>query len=286
MENIMNTKNIEDFFLNSLLKISIGGVFLILVSNILLFREDKLSIATSGAILCACLLSYLIRERFKVAAVLILTCVTLAAMIYQRLASPSTTTTLSVILIVGFIFSVMLKGRIMWIMHGVTVIILNTVFIYQMDGPFAAAVTYCTLYFIITYATAVLKFNYDKMHQRLQLKNEELLQKANEITSQNEELLYTKDNLSSLNTNLEKIVNERTAKIQIQNEILIKYSYTNAHHLRGPVARLLGLASIYKLESEPNPDFYINKMVDQAEEIDSVIKQINSDLETNHVQVI
>jgi signal transduction histidine kinase len=76
-------------------------------------------------------------------------------------------------------------------------------------------------------------------------------------------------------------VNERTAKIQSQNEILIKYSYTNAHHLRGPVARLLGLASIYNLETNPDYNFFIRKMADQAKEIDDVIKQINSELEVS-----
>ncbi len=113
--------------------------------------------------------------------------------------------------------------------------------------------------------------------------NTELNEKATKIASQNDELRQIKDNLSVLNKDLEKIVNERTAKIQIQNEILIKYSYTNAHHLRGPVARLLGLGSIYKLENQPDADFIIEKMVDQAIQIDSVIKQINIDLESRNI---
>ena len=95
--------------------------------------------------------------------------------------------------------------------------------------------------------------------------------------------MEAQDSLSALNANLENIVNERTAKIQVQNEILLKYSYTNAHHLRGPVARLLGLATIYEMETQPNPDFFIGKMVDQANEIDAVVKQINLDLDTNYV---
>jgi hypothetical protein len=123
------------------------------------------------------------------------------------------------------------------------------------------------------------------MHSYLKDTNKELNQKANEIITQNEELLQATDNLHVLNTNLEKIVNERTTRIQIQNEILIKYSYRNAHHLRGPVARLLGLAAIHKLDSSPDHDFIIEKMVDQAHEIDSVIKQINIDLESRHVEI-
>jgi hypothetical protein len=279
----MEIKNIETFFLNTLLRISIGGVALILLSNVLLFPEDTLSIATSGSILCSCIVSYWVRKRYPTISVLILTVITLAAMIYQRLESPATTTTLSIVIIVGFIFSVMLRGRILWIMHGITFLILNTIFIYQIQGAFVAAITYSILYFIIAYATAILKHNYDKIQQHLIETNLELQQKADEIIAQNEELMEAQDSLSALNANLENIVNERTAKIQVQNEILLKYSYTNAHHLRGPVARLLGLATIYEMETQPNPDFFIGKMVDQANEIDAVVKQINLDLDTNYV---
>jgi hypothetical protein len=281
----MEIKNIEKFFLNTVLRISIVGVFLVLVSNVLLFPEDKLSITISAAILIACLLSYVIRNRYPTLAVLILTTVVLAAMIYQRLSAPNTTTTIGVVLVVGFIFSVMLKGIALWVMHGITILILNTVFLYNVQGPFAAGITYSTLYFILTYAAWILKYNYDRVHQDLRDKNIELHEKATEIVARNEELLQIKDNLSTLNADLEKIVNERTAKIRIQNEILIKYSYTNAHHLRGPVARLLGLGSIYQLENKPDADFFIEKMVDQANEIDSVIKQINIDLESRNIEL-
>lgn len=168
----------------------------------------------------------------------------------------------------------------MWIMHGIAFTIINTIFVLHLPDAVTAAITYSTLYFILTYAAGVLKTSYDGIHQRLRDRNIELHEKGNEIAAQNEELLQIQENLSELNRNLENVVNQRTAKIQIQNEILIKYSYTNAHHLRGPVARLLGLASIYKLEPNTNPDFFIEKMLDQANEIDSLVKQINIDLES------
>jgi hypothetical protein len=72
---------------------------------------------------------------------------------------------------------------------------------------------------------------------------------------------------------------ERTAKVHAQNEKLLKYTYTNAHYLRGPVARLLGLINIQKLEPNPDYNFFFCNMEDQALEIDSVVKQINSELE-------
>jgi signal transduction histidine kinase len=271
--------NIEEFFLNTLLRISILGVFLVLVSNLLLFPEDTLSISISLTILLACFATYIMRQRFPTMAVVSLCSVVLITMTYQRLVAPTTTTTISVVLVVGFIVSVLLKGRLMWVMHLIAFILLNTVFILQITGAIVAAITYSTLYFILTYATWVLKSNYDQMNQRLRNTNIELQEKTQQIAVQNQELLLIHANLNLVNVDLEKIVTERTAKIQLQNQTLIKYSNANAHQLRGPVARLLGLASVYKLDPMANPDLIINKMIDQANEIDFVVKQINVDLE-------
>jgi signal transduction histidine kinase len=281
----MEIRDIEKFFLDTILMISIGGVFLVLVSNILLFPEDTLSIAISGALLCAFVIAYLLRRRYPMVAVLIVTSVALIAMSYQRLTVPNTTTTLSVLMIVGLVFSVMLKGRLMWIMHGIAFIIINTLFVFHLPDAITAAITYSVLYFVLSYATGVLKSNYDRILEYLRDSNIQLNEKSKEIETQNEELLQIQDNLNALNTHLEEVVNERTAKIQLQNEILFKYSYRNAHHLRGPVARLLGLAAIYKLDATQNADFYVEKMVDQAHEIDAVIKQINVDLEVGKVEI-
>lgn len=280
----METINIEKFFLNTILKISIGGLFFIIVSNILFYPEDILSISLSSAILSACIMAYLIRKKYPIQSVLIVASVALLAMSYQRLTVPNTSTTLSVVLIIGFIVSAMLKGRVMWIMHGIAFIILNTVFVFHLSDAVTAAITYSTLYFIICYSTWILKSNYDRAQQNLLSTNIQLNEKAKEIATQNEELLKVQEILSALNADLENIVNERTVKIQTQNEILTRYSYTNAHHLRGPVARLLGLAMIYKLEPRPNADYFMDKMVEQANEIDSVIKQINIDLEETNLE--
>lgn len=277
----MVAKTIEKFFLNTMLIISTVGVFSIFIFAVLITPDDTLSISISFAIFCACIIAYLIRLRYPTGAVLTVTSVVLVSMSYHRLILPGNTTALAAVIIVGFVFSVMLRGKIMWIMHGIAFIVINTVFLVNIPQAITAAITYSTLYFILAYAAGVLKASYDRLHQHLRNKNIELQEKRNEIALQNKELLQIQDNLSELNKNLEKVVNERTQKIQTQNEILIKYSYTNAHHLRAPVARLLGLASIYKLDRTTSPDFFIEKMVDSANEIDAVVKQINVELETS-----
>src|SRR5579872_2407114 len=111
--------NIEKFFLNVLLRISLLGSFLVLLSDAILFPQDIVSLIVSAIIFAACALAFLIRKKYSSASVVLATSIVLTAMVYQRLVSPFTTTSLSIVLVVGFVVSIMLKGRVMWIMHGI-----------------------------------------------------------------------------------------------------------------------------------------------------------------------
>lgn len=266
----MELRNIEVFFLNSLLKICIAGVGMILFFDVLLYPEDLLSIYIDVAIFSASVMAYFIRTKFPTFAVFLMTTMVLAAMIYQSVLVPlNTTTSLSIILIVGFIYSVMLKGKVMLMMHGIACAAIITMFTIQFLTPslrfsqlndvVAVAITYGVLYFILTFATAFIKSAYDKIYV----------------------------DITSLNAHLEETIKERTGKIQIQNEALVKYSYANAHHLRGPVARLLGLANVSRIKTDLSCMDIIARMEDQARQIDEVVKQINKDLEVDdHLDVI
>lgn len=282
-------ENIEKFFLRNLLRIALAGTSLILVTDIL-YAHDILSIIIDAVIVSACLFAFIVKRWSYNASVLIITCITLAAMIYQWMNGVNITTSMAVILLLGFIFSILLKGKLMWTMHGLTCIAVLVAVYAQayysavnvfpgIDELVTVGITYFVLYFIISYCTAILKLRYDQINQALRSANEELISKANEIEAQHEELLQSHESVSELNKNLEGMVMERTARVHAQNEMLLKYTYTNAHHLRGPVARLLGLIAIHKLEPNPDYDFFFSKMEDQAKEIDSVVKQINEELE-------
>ncbi len=116
----MAIKNIEEFFLNIFLRICIAGVLLVFITDALLYPADRTSLVLDAIILTAALTAYFIRGKFPTIAILTLSTITLFAMLYQTLAIPiNGTTSLSVILIVGFIYSVMLKGRLMWTMHAI-----------------------------------------------------------------------------------------------------------------------------------------------------------------------
>lgn len=293
----MDSRSIEAFFLNTLLRIATIGVFIITLTDVVLYPEDRLSIIIDLIILGTCLVAYALRERFPTMSILIFTIVVLIAMIYQCLAVPlNTTISLSVLLIDGFIVSVMLKGWIKKFMHTLIVVSVIAVFIVQYVDPrlnfsdnrnelATIAVTYLILYFNLAYPSSILKKKYDLINQNLNNTNDVLTQQTQEMAAQNSALLNAQNELAVLNANLERILDERTARIKAQNEILVRYSYTNAHHLRGPVARLLGLATIYNIDKTTDPDFIIARMVDQAHEIDTVVKLINEDLEAQNLSV-
>ena len=179
----------------------------------------------------------------------------------------------------------------MWVMHVITALCILAVFLIQVKVPslrispdpsevITVAITYGVLYFVLSYCTIVLKSRYDQINLALRNANIELVSKANEIEAQHEELLQSHESTNELNRNLEQMVMERTEKVHAQNQMLLKYTYTNAHHLRGPVARLLGLINVHKLDPNPDYNFFMTKMEDQAMEIDTVVKKINEELET------
>lgn len=290
---MVEPKKIEKYFLLVLLRISIIGVAIILISDTVLYPDDRLSIIIDSVILATCVVAMLLRNRSFPAAVLTITGSTWISMIFQSLAVPvNTSTSFAILLLVGFVYSILLKGKLMNIMHLLLVISMLVIFavqwndaslrVYQSMGDFVSLfVTYLVLYFILTYCTAVLKSRYDSIHDHLRATNLELQEKTKEVEAQNEELLQIQDNLNMLNADLETLVHERTNRIKAQNEILLRYTYTNAHHLRGPVARLLGLVTIQRMESAPDNKFFFDRIEDQAHEIDQVVKQINEDLQAN-----
>lgn len=294
----MERDNIEKFFLSTILKIAMVGISIVLISDMIISPEDILSPSIDAVLLVACVIAYFLKYVHQTASVLIVTSIVLLAMLYQSIQVPiNTTTSFSIILVVGFVFSVMLKGKIMWVMHGITFVLINGVFIYQAYHPeisdfnhrsdtVTISIAYSVLYIVLTYAAAMLKSGYDRINGRLSLANDELRVRADKIEVQNIELKKVHEELNELNKGLESLVNERTKKLQERTEKLEKYSFSNAHHLRGPIARLLGLIKLRKLEKQPDIDFFFEKVEDQINEIDEVVRQINKDLEESDLTKI
>ncbi|MGC3944618.1 MAG: hypothetical protein QM762_08875 [Chryseolinea sp.] len=286
---------IEYFFLNTFLAISVIGTVLGLAGTLCFNPVNHLSIGAQFVALFANVAAYFIRRRYPSVSVVILTSIILVTIGFMSFQPPhNITTQLTVIVLCGFIHSVMLKDKALYSMQVVCAVCIFLVFQSKVGDPsvrfamtlgetLAAGISYSILYVLLTYTTFVLKSSYDRMHVSMSSLNIELHEKAYEIEAQNEELIQIQDNLNAVNKNLEEIVTERTAKIQHQNDILIKYSFTNAHQLRGPLARLLGLAALHRLDKQSDTEFIIQHMVNEAYAIDNVVKQISIDLESGRL---
>ena len=64
-------------------------------------------------------------------------------------------------------------------------------------------------------------------------------------------------------------------RLQLKNKELSQFGYMLSHNLRGPIARILGLASIFDVEPNDN-NFIVEKIREATAELDDVVKDINS----------
>jgi two-component system, sensor histidine kinase LadS len=130
----------------------------------------------------------------------------------------------------------------------------------------------------------------ERQKEEMLAQNEKMAQ-TQELAHQNEKLVEYSDLLNAIsmdlqvaNANLEAQVEERTRSLSEANTQLVKqnqqleeYAYVTSHHLRAPVARLLGLASLFDrgpLGNDLNADL-LEKLVGETRDLDGIIRDLN-----------
>ncbi|MCX2743927.1 GAF domain-containing protein [Mangrovivirga sp. M17] len=103
--------------------------------------------------------------------------------------------------------------------------------------------------------------------------------KASQRKDANERLINKQLEIAELNSNLESMVYERTKKIQEMNRKLTRYAFINAHKIRGPLCRLLGLQVLMEMDNQLHPDEIKKHMLDGLNELDEVTKMASKILE-------
>ncbi len=106
----------------------------------------------------------------------------------------------------------------------------------------------------------------------------ELKLKSEEIEAQNEELAQNQEILSEVNQYLENLVDKKTENIRQHHEKLKKYAYLNAHQVRGPVARLLGLVQLSSMECNVDYPWFFEKVNLEIKALDKIIQRIAVEL--------
>ncbi|PTB96590.1 hypothetical protein C9994_06710 [Marivirga lumbricoides] len=112
---------------------------------------------------------------------------------------------------------------------------------------------------------------------KINIRYEEKLSASNRaLTLTNEELLSQSEQLHQLNQDLERLVKERSDIIQMKNKKIIEYANLNAHKVRGPLARILGLINISKYEHDEEELKNIIGLIDlSAYELNDIILNIS-----------
>ncbi len=260
--------SIEHYFFKFFLGVLIVGASVIVLFDII----NKTSYLINVGLLSLFVVSYLLLQFYSIkAAVLFFTTTIFSVMLYRSFTLEGfySGNRMMLFLTLGFIYSLLLKSYWRWIMHAITLTGLLVLFVMQLlhpesfggqggSGIVSEGLPYFVIYISIGLSTMILKDKYD-------LQKEELLTRQNE--------------LNAINDNLEALVNERSKKIILKNEQLTKYAFTNAHNVRGPLARILGLILISKFEKETDYPFFFDKVKDEAESIDKILKEINEELD-------
>lgn len=130
--------------------------------------------------------------------------------------------------------------------------------------------------FIAFFMSASLFWNNlinERYEQRLKSANLELVLAHEEIKAKNEEY-------EAINQNLETIVEERTKIIESKNRQIIDYANINAHKVRGPLARIMGLINISHYSKDQADLMNIfEKLRPPTQELNKIISEMNHALQ-------
>jgi len=132
-----------------------------------------------------------------------------------------------------------------------------------------------------------LAFMYYRFYRRIKALQASIEDKNAQIQAQAHGLTEAHRSMGDLNKQMELLVAAESAEIKRMNDELIKYnrefvqfSYTVSHNLRGPVARLLGLADLAGREKEVvDAKLLIHLIGKTAHDLDLIIKDLGNILE-------
>jgi signal transduction histidine kinase len=90
---------------------------------------------------------------------------------------------------------------------------------------------------------------------------------------------YYENQIYAMNNSLEKIIEKRTTELMERNVQLSQYAFMNSHKVRGPLARILGLLTLWKenITDEEREEIHF-KMDHAAHELDEVVSEMNRKL--------
>lgn len=98
----------------------------------------------------------------------------------------------------------------------------------------------------------------------IEQKNKILIFKNNEIEQQTEELKLMNEKISEINLYLERLVEEKTIKLQSTNKELDTLLYRTSHDFRRPLTSIMGLVELAKISMKEKENMWIIDKLNQV----------------------
>jgi signal transduction histidine kinase len=120
-----------------------------------------------------------------------------------------------------------------------------------------------TLIFFVMY---IFKTGYERTQEKLM--------------HQHNLILHQKEEIEVINNNLEQIVVDRTEKIKEQESQITEFAFINAHKVRSPLARIMGILNLIHLEKNEKEIMkdYLPILKSNAEELNERLQEVSDTL--------
>lgn len=105
------------------------------------------------------------------------------------------------------------------------------------------------------------------------------------LLKQNKEVTHQKEEIESINNNLELLVVQRTKKVQEHHKLFSEYADINAHKVRSPLARIMGLLNVIELEKDREKILreLLPLLKENAEDLNGILDEVSRSLNAvNH----
>ncbi|MEJ1237170.1 hypothetical protein WBG78_03515 [Chryseolinea sp. T2] len=137
-------------------------------------------------------------------------------------------------------------------------------------------INYLACVFVLISLCLYAKNRFSRYREYIQSVNNRLDLSANTLSEQAKQLRVQGEQLQKLLSELETKILAKHLERDEKRAILSKYAYVNAHHVRGPLARILGLIALIEKERLPRDRRRnIEEIKSDALEIDGVVRKIS-----------
>lgn len=124
----------------------------------------------------------------------------------------------------------------------------------------------------------------NELNRNLEVVNKEIQNKNEELRASEEELQASSEELKQINENLNNLVKFRTEAILEQNKRFIHHAFINAHKVRSPLARILGLVNLMRYENNGNSEDMLQRLRQAALELDEILTEVRTNLDEAEVK--